>query len=53
MTIVLQILMIFGSLGVFLFGMRLMSDGLQEAAGSRLQRILASMTSNRFAGVGS
>jgi len=53
MTIMFHLLTIFGSLGVFLFGMRLMSEGLQQAAGSRLQKILAYMTSNRFAGVAS
>ena len=53
MNIVMQLLIVFGSLGVFLFGMRLMSEGLQQAAGARLQKILAYMTSNRFAGVAS
>ncbi len=53
MNTLLQILIIFGSLGVFLYGMRMMSEGLQQAAGSRLQKILAYMTSNRFAGVAS
>ncbi|MDA3947832.1 MAG: Na/Pi cotransporter family protein [Spirochaeta sp.] len=51
MNVILQLLTILGSLGVFLFGMRMMSEGLQQAAGSRLQKILAYMTSNRFAGV--
>jgi phosphate:Na+ symporter len=50
-NVILQLLTILGSLGVFLFGMRMMSEGLQQAAGSRLQKILAYMTSNRFAGV--
>ena len=49
----MQLLIVFGSLGVFLFGMRMMSEGLQQAAGPGLQRILAYMTSNRFAGVAS
>lgn len=53
MNAILQVLTILGSLGVFLFGMRMMSEGLQQAAGSRLQKILAYMTSNRFAGVAS
>lgn len=44
-------LQIIGSLGLFLFGMRLMSDGLQKTAGPRLHRILHYMTSNRFVGV--
>ncbi|NBC30025.1 MAG: Na/Pi cotransporter family protein [Spirochaetes bacterium] len=49
----MQVLIVLGSLGVFLFGMRMMSEGLQQAAGPGLQRILAYMTSNRFAGVAS
>ena len=42
---------ILGSLGVFLFGMKVMSDGIQKVAGDRLRNILAYMTQNRFAGV--
>ena len=53
MDIFVQLLTILGSLGVFLYGMRMMSEGLQQSAGSRLQRILAFMTSNRFSGVAS
>ena len=45
------ILNILGSLGVFLFGMKVMSEGIQKTAGSRLRNILAYMTQNRFAGV--
>ena len=37
-----------GSLGVFLYGMRVMSDGIQKVAGDRLQTIMNYMTSNRF-----
>ncbi len=51
MKVFYQVLTVLGSLGVFLYGMRLMSDGLQSAAGSRLKRVLAYMTTNRFAGV--
>ena len=43
--------MILGSLGVFLFGMRLMSESIQQFSGERLRRIMRSMTGNRFAGV--
>ncbi|MDZ7618005.1 MAG: Na/Pi cotransporter family protein [Patescibacteria group bacterium] len=42
-------LTIFGSLGVFLFGMKVMSEGIQKAAGERMRYIMASMTKNRFA----
>ncbi|MCH8330567.1 MAG: Na/Pi cotransporter family protein [Bacteroidetes bacterium] len=40
-----------GSLGIFIFGMKIMSEGLQNAAGSRLRKILGGMTSTRFTGV--
>ncbi len=39
-----------GGLGLFLFGMRTMSDGLQKVAGDRMRRILASLTNNRLVG---
>ncbi len=42
---------ILGSLGVFLFGMKVMSEGIQKAAGERMRYIMASMTKNRFAGL--
>jgi phosphate:Na+ symporter len=42
---------IVGSLGLFLYGMKVMSDGIQQAAGERMQRILALKTGNRIAGV--
>lgn len=48
---ILQILTLLGALGMFLYGMNMMSAGLQKAAGSKLRNILSSMTSNRFKGV--
>lgn len=42
---------IIGSLGLFLFGMRLMSDSLQKIAGERLRSIMRTMTGNRFKGI--
>ena len=42
---------IIGSLGLFLFGMKIMSDGIQKSAGNRLQSILKFMTGNRFMAV--
>ena len=45
------ILNILGSLGIFLFGMKIMSEGIQKTAGNRLRSILAYMTQNRVAGV--
>ena len=47
----LQILTLLGALGMFLFGMNMMSSGLQKAAGDRLRKLLSSITSNRFKGV--
>ncbi len=44
-----QILEIIGSLGLFLYGMRVMSDGIQKAAGEKLHSIMNFMTGNRFA----
>ena len=46
-----QILSIAGSLGLFLFGMKLMSDGIQKTAGEKLKAILNMMTKNRIAAV--
>ncbi len=51
MTIVLSILEIIGALGVFLFGMKVMSDGIQKAAGEGLQSVLNHITANRFVAV--
>ena len=48
MSTVFQIL---GSLGLFLFGMKLMSEGLQKLSGERLRSIMRSMAGNRFKGV--
>lgn len=49
--VILTILSIIGSLGVFLFGMKLMSEALQKLAGFRMRAILAAITSNKFIGV--
>ncbi|MBE6412297.1 MAG: Na/Pi cotransporter family protein [Opitutales bacterium] len=42
---------IIGSLGVFLYGMKLMSDALQRLSGEKLRLIMRSMASNRFKGI--
>ena len=47
----LQILTLVGALGMFLYGMNMMSSGLQKAAGSRLRGFLSAMTSSPFKGV--
>ena len=45
------VLSLVGGLGLFLYGMKLMSDGLEAAAGSQLRRWLEALTGNRFIGV--
>lgn len=51
MDTILNLLSLLGSLGLFLFGMKTMSEGLEKFAGDRLRSILAAMTKNRFMGV--
>lgn len=43
---------LFGGLGLFLFGMNTMSEGMQQSAGARLRNILALVTRNRLVGAG-
>ncbi|MGA0854574.1 MAG: Na/Pi cotransporter family protein [Luteolibacter sp.] len=45
------VLQILGSLGVFLFGMKVMSEGVQKVAGNRMRAALSGMTGNRMSGV--
>ncbi|MBR4870639.1 MAG: Na/Pi cotransporter family protein [Alistipes sp.] len=47
----IQVLTLLGALGMFLYGMNLMSAGLQKAAGSKMRGFLTAMTSNPFKGV--
>ena len=51
METIINIFALLGSLGLFLFGMKIMSEGLEKFAGERLRSILAWMTKNRFMGV--
>ncbi len=46
----LDFLGLLGAVGLFLYGMKVMSEGLQKAAGDRLRNILSAMTRNRFTG---
>lgn len=46
-----NIFSLLGSLGLFLYGMKIMSEGLEKFAGDRLRNILAAMTKNRVMGV--
>ena len=48
MNVVQPILELVGSLGFLLYGMKLMSDGVQQSAGEKLQRALSVLTGNRF-----
>ena len=48
---IMQIFTLLGALGMFLYGMNLMSSGLQKAAGDKLRGFLAAITSNPFKGV--
>ena len=46
-----DLLKLIGSLGMFLYGMKIMSEALQKVAGDKLRNILTAMTTNRFTGV--
>ncbi len=48
---IVQVFLLMGGLGMFLYGMKMMSDGLEQAAGDRMRRTLEVLTTNRFAGV--
>ena len=48
MKAVMIFFQIIGSLGLFLYGMKLLSEGLQKSAGNRMKAILNMMTKNRF-----
>lgn len=46
-----EILGLLGGLALFLYGMQMMSEGLEDAAGNRMKQILEKLTANRFLGV--
>jgi phosphate:Na+ symporter len=48
---IFELLRLVGALGFFIYGMKVMSDGIQKVAGSKMRNILSKMTSNRFLGV--
>ncbi|MFK5854781.1 MAG: Na/Pi cotransporter family protein [Bacteroidota bacterium] len=50
-SVIEKTLTLVGSLGLFLYGMKLMSEALQKVAGNKMRHILAAMTSNRIKGV--
>ena len=47
-----SIIQLFGGLGLFLYGMKLMAESLEKTAGNKLRRGLEVLTTNRFAGAG-
>ena len=47
----LNLLSFVGSLGLFLYGMKIMSEGLEKLAGDKMRNVLGAMTRNRFMGV--
>lgn len=49
---ILMIFLLLGGLGMFLYGMKMMSDGLENVAGDRMRQTLEVLTTNRFAAVG-
>ncbi|MDR2766848.1 MAG: Na/Pi cotransporter family protein, partial [Treponema sp.] len=51
MEIILLLFRILGGLCIFLYGMKILSDGIQQAVGERLQNVLNFMTGNRFIAV--
>lgn len=48
---IFEFLILIGSLGFFIYGMKVMSEGLQQASGKRLRSMLSQITSNRIKGV--
>lgn len=49
--LIMRILMLLGSLGVFIYGMKVMSEGIQKAAGQKLREILGAITKGRIKGI--
>ena len=48
---IFEILKLLGALGFFIYGMKIMSDGIQKLAGAQMRKIISSITNNKFAGV--
>lgn len=51
MKVLLDVLVIIGALGIFIYGMKMMSEGIQKVAGKRLRSLLSGMTRNRLTGI--
>ncbi|MFT4969918.1 MAG: phosphate:Na+ symporter [Chitinophagales bacterium] len=52
MEVFFTVLKIIGALGFFMYGMKVMSEGIQKAAGDSMRKAISTMTQNRFLGVG-
>ena len=50
-SVTVGLLQVLGSLGVFLFGMKIMSEAVQRVAGKRMRMALSGLTGNRFSGI--
>ncbi|MCF7676158.1 MAG: hypothetical protein K9M97_12490, partial [Akkermansiaceae bacterium] len=50
-SVIVGLLQVLGALGVFLFGMKIMSEAVQRVAGKRMRTALSGLTTNRFSGV--
>ncbi|WP_193210979.1 Na/Pi cotransporter family protein [Luteolibacter marinus] len=51
LSVVVGLLHVLGALGVFLFGMKIMSEAVQRIAGKRMRQALSGMTANRYSGI--
>lgn len=51
MEMIKSILLFAGGLGLFIYGMEVMAEGLQKAAGDKTRKLLESLTRNRLMGV--
>lgn len=49
---IFMVFLLLGGLGMFLYGMKMMSDGLENVAGDKMRRVLEVLTTKRFAAVG-
>lgn len=50
-SVVVGLLHVLGALGVFLFGMKILSEAVQRVAGKRMREALSGLTANRFSGI--
>lgn len=50
-SVIVGLLQVLGALGVFLFGMKIMSEAVQRIAGKRMRTALSGLTNNRFSGI--